>query len=306
MWPLACLNVHATERLRRLKKEHTVPTFGAKVLVRKRFWKSRELEPTHEAVEYIAAVPEAHGHLVRHENGALMITSYVLQRTEEPPELEDTWLAVQTLAGDKEDAMQIRRRIRGKTAVRVLKGEDDQEEHLERLRHMTETVETEGITMLEDDEDVAKVMYRLLQVFAKEIKRGPEEEEVLRTKVVPVAQFLKEHELWKPTMHAEMKQLFVEKGALRKTTMAELQALREKGVEVELIPSKLVITLKPGPRRKIRIVACGNFVESKVGEELFAAGADSTALRLALKMTAQYGWTLLTVDIRVAFLIMHL
>ena len=301
MWPLACWNVHAMERLRRLKKEHTVPGFGAKVLVRKRFWKSRELEPTHEIVEYIATLPEAHGHLVRGENGALMIASYVLQRTEQPPELEDTWLGIQTVAENKEDAMEIRRRIRGKTSVRTLRADEGQGDQMARKRCVAEIVENEGITMWEDEEETAKLVYRLLRVLAKELKTEPEEDEVLRTKVVPVSQFLKEHEMWRPAIMAEMNQLFEEKGALRRTTMADLQDLRERGVEVELIPSKLVITMKPGPKRKIRIVACGNYVESK-GEELFAAGADSTALRLALKLTAQLKWTLLTVDIRVAFL----
>lgn len=84
--------------------------------------------------------------------------------------------------------------------------------------------------------------------------------------------------------------------------MSELQALRGRGVEVELIPSKLVITLKPGPRRKVRIVACGNFIESRAGEELFAAGADASALRLTLKIAAEERWRILTVDIKVAFL----
>ena len=301
MWPLACWNVHAMERLRRLNKEHTVPGFGAKVLVRKRFWKSRELEPTHETVEYIATLPEVHGHLVRRADGALMITSYVLQRTEQPPELADTWLAIQTVAENKEDAMEIRRRIRGKTSVRTLQAGEDQGDHLVRLKSITETVENEGITMLDDDEETAKVVYKLLRVLAKELKNESEDEEVLRTKVVPISQFLREHEMWKPAVLAEMNQLFEEKGALRRTTMAELQDLRAKNFEVELIPSKLVITMKPGPKRKVRIVACGNYVESK-GEELFAAGADSTALRLALKLTAQLKWTLYTVDIRVAFL----
>jgi len=58
-----------------------------------------------------------------------------------------------------------------------------------------------------------------------------------------------------------------------------------------------VITLKPGPKRKIRIVACGNFLEFR-GEELFAAGADASALRFTLKVTAEEKWKVLTVDIK--------
>ena len=301
MWPLACWHVHAMERLRRLKKDHTVPGFGVKVLVRKRYWKSRELEPTHEVVEYIASLPEAHGHLVRRDDGALMLAAYVLQKTEQPPELEGTWLAVQTLAEDKEDALQIRRRIRGKTSIRTLQVEDEVEQHY-RSQATKEVLEMESLKILEDEDQVAQVVYRHLKTMMKEVKIGDEEdEEVLRTKVIPVSQFLKESELWTDAIETEMKQLFKEKGALRSTSMAQLQRMREQGLEVELIPSKLVITMKPGPKRKIRIVACGNYVESK-GEELYAAGADSSALRLVLKSTAEFGWDLLTADVRVAFL----
>ena len=28
-----------------------------------------------------------------------------------------------------------------------------------------------------------------------------------------------------------------------------------------LVPPKLVVTLKPGPRRKVRLVACGNYID---------------------------------------------
>ena len=53
-----------------------------------------------------------------------------------------------------------------------------------------------------------------------------EEEDVLRTKIVSVQDFLKEKELWKPAVNAEMEQLFVEKKALRKTTMSTTSSSR--------------------------------------------------------------------------------
>ena len=300
-WPLACWYIHAMERLRRNQRRMEVPALGAEVLVRKRYWKSKELEPTHEKVWYVAPIPEAHGHLVVEENGALRVTAYTLAATKEPPEKEETWMAIKTEAEKGEDELEVRRRIRGKTAIRTVDVKKDEDEESTWRRSMQQVIEDESVKLVEDEEEVGKVVYKLLRILAKELKKDVEEDEVLRTKVVPVSQFLKEPEKWRPAVMAEMNQLFEEKGALRRTTMAELQDLREKNFEVELIPSKLVITMKPGPKRKIRIVACGNYVESK-GEELFAAGADSTALRLALKLTAQMRWTLYTVDIRVAFL----
>ena len=258
-WPLACWNAHSMERLRRLKKAGEVPSFGTKVLVRRRFWKSKELEPTHETVEYIASLPEVHGHLVRRPDGALMVTAYVLERTEQPPELEDTWLAVQTMAEEKEDALQVRRRIRGKTSIRTIKAEEDVEINY-RERVAREVLELESLRMLEDEDQVAQIVYRHLKTMVSQAKTGDEEgEEVLRTKVVPTSQFLKEADLWTTAIQTEMNQLFQEKGALRRASMAQLQRMREEGKEVELIPSKLVITVKPGPKRKIRIVACGNY-----------------------------------------------
>ena len=117
-----------------------------------------------------------------------------------------------------------------------------------------------------------------------------------------MAEFLREPEVWKEAIEAEMRQLFQEKEALERSTLRDLQRIKEGGAVVELIPSKLVITVKPGPRRKIRIVACGNYVENKEGEELFASGADASALRMLLKVASEERWSLLTVDIRVAFL----
>ena len=86
-----------------------------------------------------------------------------------------------------------------------------------------------------------------------ELEKANEEEEVLRTRIVPVAEFLRETDCWKEAIEAEMKQLFEEKEALEKSSLKNLPKEKERGTMVELIPSKLVITPKPGPRRKIRI-----------------------------------------------------
>lgn len=153
--------------------------------------------------------------------------------------------------------------------------------------------------MITDEEDT-------IPTVIKQIKQNlaipdQEEEDVLRTRIVSVQDFLQEKDLWRGAIQAEMSQLFEEKKALVRSSLAHVQGLKEAGRQVEIIPSKLVITLKPGPKRKIRIVACGNFLEFK-GEELFAAGADASALRFTLKVAAEERWRILTVDIKVAFL----
>ena len=178
--------------------------------------------------------------------------------------------------------------------------EDEEEEKAERRNQIWQVLEQEGVQCLYDEEETAKMVQHHLKQMVK-MQQEEQEEEVLRTKIVSVNEFLKEPEKWKEAVQAELFQLFEEKKALVKATLQDLQKMKENQTTVELIPSKLVITIKPGPRRKIRVVACGNFVEFK-GEELFAAGADSSALRLTLKTAATKEWDILTVDIRVAFL----
>ena len=75
------------------------------------------------------------------------------------------------------------------------------------------------------------------------------------------------------------------------------------GKRLEVVPSKVVITLKPGPRRKIRLVACGNFVDRTCEEEkdrcLYASGADAVCIRYVLKRAAEEDWKASVMDIRV-------
>ena len=87
----------------------------------------------------------------------------------------------------------------------------------------------------------------------------------------------------------------------------EFKALQEKwGIRLEVLPSKVVITLKPGPRRKIRLVACGNFVDPTTADQkdqcLYASGADAVCLRYVLKRSAEESWRASVLDIRIAFL----
>ena len=73
-------------------------------------------------------------------------------------------------------------------------------------------------------------------------------------------------------------------------------------MNLEVVPSKGVATLKPGPRRKFRMVACGNFIEKNEGENLQALGADAVTVRFLLKRAAEDQWEIHILDIRVAFL----
>ena len=82
----------------------------------------------------------------------------------------------------------------------------------------------------------------------------------------------------------------------------EKKDLEAKNYDISLVPSKLVITRKAGGRRKVRIVACGNYIEKGDGEDLYAGGSDSISMRLSLKRSMVEGWTGASVDIKTAFL----
>ena len=236
------------------------------------------------------------------QDGTLAVTSYVLSHTVEPPDEEGAWIAVRRQVEDEEDALRIRRGIRGKMAVRALSLEDEVQGELTWLQRtrQEEVVADEALRMITDEEDTIPTIVK--QVKQKlTIIPEVEEEDVLRTRIVSVYEFLQEKDLWRGAIQAETTQLFDEKKALLRSSLSYVQSLKETGRSVEIIPSKLVITLKPGPKRKVRIVACGNFLEFK-GEELFAAGADASALRFTLKIAAEERWRILRVDIKVAFL----
>ena len=147
---------------------------------------------------------------------------------------------------------------------------------------------------------------------------GREEEEgdhenpeaVLQTKIVPNWQVLQHFETWRPAVVAEYLSLTEEKQALEPVTQATLDDLTNKGFKVTVIPSKLICSIKaPKGRLKARLVACGNYLGSVLGEskaqkkhDLYASGVDLTHLRMLLAFSSRRGMPIWTVDIKTAFL----
>lgn len=116
---------------------------------------------------------------------------------------------------------------------------------------------------------------------------------------VSVQELVSEKELWRDAITGEMKQLFEDKEALIRLSDAEFAAPKQMhGAASEVIPMKAVLTKKPGPRRRFRMVAGGNYIEKDSKEELYASGADSLTARFALKN----GWKGTILDVKVAFL----
>ena len=194
-------------------------------------------------------------------------------------------------------------RLRGKTAIRALgifsDEEDERRDHQRRVRRV---LEQEGELMVQSGYEAMDVTYDVLRKI-KQASIALDPDDVLRTRVVSVQELLSEVDLWRPAIENELKQLFDERGALVRLSEKEVRELRERhGQALEIIPMKPVLTKKPGPRRRFRLVACGNFVEKSEKELVYAGGADALALRYTLKRGAEENWHGMVVDIRVAFL----
>ena len=133
-----------------------------------------------------------------------------------------------------------------------------------------------------------------------------EEEEVLQTKIISTGEVRRNIQSWSPAIQSELEALCRKKEALQEISEEEGKKLVQEG-KAEVIPAKLVCTVKPDPtsksgKKKIRIVGCGNYAPSDPEQDLFAAGTNAVAVRIALALAAQFGWHGLSMDIRTAFL----
>ena len=79
LWPLAARNVDERLRLKQVGKQVSLPNFMTPVLIRKRFWRARELLPTQERALYIGPSWVHHGHWIQREDGSYALTRMVMQ-----------------------------------------------------------------------------------------------------------------------------------------------------------------------------------------------------------------------------------
>ena len=93
-WPLAARFINEKLRQKQVGKEQKTPPFLSEVLVRKRFWRMKELEPTQERVLYLCPSWVHHGHWVERPDGTQTLTKMVMHGPSEPPTL-DNWIGVE-------------------------------------------------------------------------------------------------------------------------------------------------------------------------------------------------------------------
>ena len=293
-WPMALRYAMERDRLERRGEGRAIPPFGSKVLVKKRIWRTKMLEPTHEEATYLSPISQAHGHCVLRTNGLWGVSPYVIKNVKQPPPIEDEmWLAL--VDEIEKHEIEARRRIRGK-GPRMMK------EEAEVLR-MKKVLKEEAANIEEDTVENAALMFKKSEGWRRKIKKLEEEEqEVLQTKIISPMEMMRDINLWDEAIRSELDSLLCTKKALVTISEKEKKEMEAKHLDITMVPSKLVITRKAGGRRKVRIVACGNYIEKGEAEDLYASGSDSIAMRLSLKKAMIEGWTGASMDIKTAFL----
>ena len=293
-WPMALRYAMELDRLERRGEGKSIPPFGSKVLAKKRNWRTKMMEATHEKTTYLTPVSQAHGHCVLRTNGRWGVAPYIIKNIRQPPPVEEeTWLAL--VQEVNEDEIEVRRRIRGKTPKM-------KKEQVEVLRIKT-LLREESANIDEDTVENAAMMFKKMENWKRKIKKVEEEErEVLQTKIISPMEMTRDIDLWDEAIRSELDSLLVTKRALQTIDEKEKKFMEAKNVDISVVPSKLVITRKAGGRRKVRIVACGNYIEKGEAEDLYASGSDSIAMRLSLKKAMLEGWTGASIDIKTAFL----
>ena len=312
-WPVAARHVNAQLHALRIGKKQDFPPLYAEVLTKKRYWKSKEFAPTMEKVRYLCPSWQNHGHWVVREDGTRIVTRFYLSKVFNPI-TDQAWIAV---ASEQLDPVEVRRRLRGKTTVRMFvaedgekKGEDpeDEEERILKPRAMRMIAEEMTIMMEDGGEEQLRATMRGVVMLRSFVETAPGED-VLQTRIVGINEVLESIEAWKTPVVEELTSLIKDKEALKVVSREEAtQMFRkafEEGRKVEVVPGKLVTTVKPGAaggKKKARIVACGNFTAKDSQEELYAGTGDAVTVRYLLKRAVEEDWEGMTVDVKAAFL----
>ena len=163
--------------------------------------------------------------------------------------------------------------------------------------------ENEAIEKLVPEYTISR---RRLEAEASQV--AEEEGEVfLQTRTISLQEVRKSLPLWIPPLQTEIDN-FDNNNAIKRIdeeqTCKILAEAQNKGERAELIPGMGVFTRKAGDgRRRARIVCCGNYMEPRAGDEVYATGADSTQLRATLRMASLQQWECLSLDVKSAFLL---
>ena len=126
------------------------------------------------------------------------------------------------------------------------------------------------------------------------------EEEVLVNQPVSLEEVRRNLPQWKEALKKEYDSL-IGYGAIRPIGSKEYAELQEQYEVAESIPTMLVAVKKPPLKLKARVVACGNHAQEATGCTT-AGGVDTVVVRTLVSLAAHKDLTILTSDIKTAFL----
>ena len=147
--------------------------------MRRRTWRKGVFEPTTETVQYLFPAAEEHGHWILPKDEPPRVTRYVMKKAKDPVS-EHQWLALEK---DTVDALLVRRRLRGKSAIRKIEEDDVEEKEREeqkkkRINYMR-VIEDEMKRMIDDDPETVMDEMDILCNLRRMAVQPNEEEEVL-------------------------------------------------------------------------------------------------------------------------------
>ena len=264
------------------------------------------------------------GHLVEVEDGKFIRTDDMVRVGD-----VDGKEVVETNLRDKpadllDHTVKPRRRLTEKTSLasigvedlqgRLWRGQEWANQEFKKLEMSPN--EEGGISLVAELDEENALMEAFLQEAGAGVKKmemktvleqAENEETFLQTRTIGLSEVRKTLPLWIPPLQEEIGNFDTNQAIQR---VSEVEALKlvqeaeEKGQRAEIIPGMGVFTRKAGDgRRRARIVCCGNYMESRSGEEVYATGADSTQLRAILRVAALQDWHCLSLDVKSAFLL---
>ena len=217
----------------------------SEVLIRRRFWRTKELEPTQERAKYLGPSFVHHGHWVEREDGEPSFDQDGNGRFGGPPffgqldciggRAEET--AVQAFMVEGEFTQEERQVI----PPELYEGDKDEEERMERDVKLRKVIEEEMSHAVHDHPTMAGIVVDAMASL-KEATVPHQQNEALQTRVVSPAEVRRNLTSWIPAITAELTSLLSDKEALATITEKEVKVLMEK--ELADYPLKAGIHVK--------------------------------------------------------------
>eukprot|EP00435_Cladocopium_sp_Y103_P061567 s73_g23.t1 len=149
--------------------------------------------------------------------------------------------------------------------------------------------------VVEDEEQsclLAALNVRDIQEAENEQFEPPAEPKILQTHTVPLSDVMSNLPEWVETVKAEYISLTETTGAIRPI---HKDSLRNR-TDIEYAPGKLVAVVKPGNKKKARLVGRKTY-------DTYAGGVDGVCVRAVLRKAGERPWSCAAIDVRTAFLL---